>query len=768
MPAARKLDLLEQFVAGRGVQVEEATSALAGVLSVPTMGRYPEIEMSPARRRQWTIEVLAKLLVHSVGGSPVLLLIEDLHWADPTTLDLLGEIVAKQTSVPVLLVCTTRPGPQVVWLGQPHCMEIRVEALPPEDTRALVARVAGPKLLPLAVLEEVVARTAGTPLFAEAVTRTLLESDVLRELDDRYELTGPLPVGLIPASVQDSLMGRIDRLGADRPVAQLAATIGRESSFELLQTVLGKSTEALTQALRRLVELDLVFESGAPPASTYTFRHALIQDAAYESLLRKTRQEFHNKIAEALIHRFPEMVETKPELLARHFEGAGRIGEAIAGWMKAGHQAQQRLAFRECVAYLQKAVSLLETLPEDDHGRMQMEMQAQLALGQALTATFGWASRELETAFLRARDLCRKLDNNAGLVQALNGLSGSYFLRGMIPQAFETAKSVLDMSLAMGNPVFEIPARNLAGIDAYFLGDFNQARELIEPALAICTVERERAIFAHFHLPCSYACMHVLSMSLWFLGYPVQAERMHHRGWEMIEALNIPACTTMALGYSLNFHYLRRDFAALARTVEPAYTRAADEGYLFWAAQARIYRGWVQAMKGDPEGGIAEMNAALESYRLTGTGLLTPQWRLMLAEAQLRAGQAEDAQSSLSRGIEHARQYDEHVNEPELHRLRGEIHLGQGDAAAAGASLCRALEIARAQRAKMAELRAANVLAMLWHGQGRMAETRALLEPLCEWFEEHGDTPELHEAGATLEALGHPARATAAGITDQP
>ncbi|HJT87694.1 MAG TPA: adenylate/guanylate cyclase domain-containing protein, partial [Bryobacteraceae bacterium] len=315
MSAANRLDLLEQFVAGRGVRVEEATSALAALLSVPTMERYPEVDVPPAKRLQWTIGIVAKLLLHSVGGSPVLLLIEDLHWADPSTLDLLQEIAAQQPALPVLMVCTTRPEFTPAWLNQPHCREIRVQGLPPQDTRALVSRVAGNKPLPLLILEEVTARTAGIPLFAEAVTRTVMASGILRELDDRYELTGPLPPGLIPATVQDSLMARIDRLGADRPVAQLAATIGRESSFELLQAVLGRSTPSLQAALGQMVELGLVSESGTPPAATYTFKHALIQDAAYESLLRKTRQEFHGKIAEALLQRFPEMAETKPELL---------------------------------------------------------------------------------------------------------------------------------------------------------------------------------------------------------------------------------------------------------------------------------------------------------------------------------------------------------------------------------------------------------------------------------------------------------------------
>jgi class 3 adenylate cyclase/predicted ATPase len=754
MSNAGKLDLLEQFAAGRGVPLEQAASALAGLFSVPAQDRYPEIEMPPAKRLQWMIGVVASLLAHSVGGSPVLLLMEDLHWADPSTLDLLGEIVERQAELPVLMVCTTRPEFTAPWINRPRCREIRVEALPPEDTRALVARVVGLKPLPLALLEELVARTAGIPLFVEAVTRTVIDAGILRELNDRYELTGPLPPGLIPATVQDSLMGRIDRLGADRVVAQLAATIGRESSFELLQAVLGKSAESLADALIHLVELEIVLENGIPPGSTYTFRHALIQDAAYESLLRTTRQEFHSKIAEALIHRLPDMAETKPELLARHFEGAGRTAEAIAGWMKAGQQAQQRSALRECAAYLQKAISLLETLPADDPGRLQSEMEAQLALSTALMATIGWGSREAEAACIRARDLCEKLGNGAGLLGALWGLWTVYFLRGTLVPSLESAEQVLQAALATGDPGLQIVARQGIGYSSYFMGDFPHARDHAERALALYDPGRERELATAFQLPLSFACANFLSMSLWFMGYPEQAEQARQRAWEIVEALNIHACTAFAVGNTLLLNYARRELAAIVETSERLYAISSEGGYLLWVAQGRIYRGWAQAMNGSADAGIAEMKAGLESYRLTGSDLMTPQFCLMMAEAQMRAGRPGEALGALSRGLRYVEESHERAHEPELHRLRGEILLAQGASAAGEASLCRAIDRAQAQQAKMLELRASIALARLRRDQGRIAEAGALLRPLEIWFQEGRDIPELRETRALLESLG--------------
>jgi class 3 adenylate cyclase/predicted ATPase len=754
MSPAMRLDLLEQFTAGRGVPLEQATLALAELLSVPTLGRFPEIDLPPAKRLQWMIGIVADLLLHSVGGVPVLLLIEDLHWADPSSLDLLAAIIERQPDLPMLMVATARPEFSAPWRDSAHCRTIPVSTFPPDETRALVARVAGPKPLPLALIEELVARTGGIPLFIEAVTRTIIDAGILREMNDRYELDGPLPPGLIPNTVQDSLMGRIDRLGVDRIVAQLAATIGRESSFELLQTVLGKSAESLAAALIRLVELEIVLENGVPPGSTYTFRHALIQDAAYGSLLRTTRQEFHSKIAEALTSLFPDVAETKPELLARHYEGAGRVQEAIAGWMKAGYQAQHLSALRECTAYLQKAISLLETLPEDDPNRLKSEMEAQLALSTALMSTIGWGSREAEAACLRARDLCEKLGNGPGLIGALWGLWTVYLLHGTIAPSKNAAEQVLQVALPTGDPGLEIVARQAIGYSCYFLGDFVAARGHAEKALNFYTPERDRELAAVFQIPLAFACGNYLMMSHWFMGYPEQAEQARKNAWAAIEALNLPACTVYALACAMMVYFARRDYATLQQNSETLFQLANEGGFLLWAAQGRIYRGWVQAMKENADAGIAEMKAGFESYHLTGSELMMPQWQLMLAEAQLRAGRPGEALAALSRGMAHVNDFQEHVHEPELHRLRGEILIAQGAGSAGETSLLRAMEIARTQKARMLELRAAIALARHFRTNRRVAEAIGLLQPLAEWFQEGRDLPEIRETCTLLESLG--------------
>jgi predicted ATPase len=678
-------------------------------------------------------------------------LIEDLHWADPSTVDLLREMVATQASQPVLLVCTTRPEFSAPGFASRNCQEIAVDALSADDVRALVASIAGPKRLPAAVREEVVARAGGIPLFVEAVTHTVLEAGILRELEDRYELTGPLPQGLIPSTLHDSLMARIDRLGPDRHVAQLAATIGRESGFDLLQAVLEQPSDALIRSLRHLVELELVIETGEPPASKYTFKHALIQDAAYESLLRKTRQQFHRRIVEVLLDRYPD---AKPDLLARHYEGAGQNSEAIACWMKAGHQAQQHLALRESGAHMQKAISLLRGLPEDDVNRLQAEMEAQLVLVRSMSVTMGWGAHELESAYRRSGELCRRLGNASGVIETAGRFSGMHLVRGDIRKAGEEANTMLDMALAAGEPVVAIASRHVAGYAAYFSGNFPLARVHGEGGFALYTPDRERAVASGFNsLPSSFACGNILALGLWFLGYPDQSERASEAAWRTNETLGIDACTAFALAATLMLDYTRRDLKAIEGHAERLAKLAQDGGYFYYSAIAGIYSGWVHAMNGDVEAGISEMNLGLEALRATSTGLMTPQYSLMIAEAERRSGRLEKALTAISAGLAHAAENGEHAHESELHRLRGEVLLDRGDSVGGEASLRRAIEIAEAQQAKMAELRAALSLAKLRQSQGRIGEAIALLQPLDEWFQEGRQRRELIETRALLDSL---------------
>jgi tetratricopeptide (TPR) repeat protein len=370
-----------------------------------------------------------------------------------------------------------------------------------------------------------------------------------------------------------------------------------------------------------------------------------------------------------------------------------------------------------------------------------------------MNATLGWASREAEAAALRMRDLCQKLGNIEGLVGALMSLAGGYTLRGEIPQAIQAAQTIVDMVVPAGDPGIQVWAHHVAAVPRYHAGEFRRAREHAEKALEFYTPERERALVGQTHMPSAFACCHTQAMVFWLEGYPEQSAASVRRGWSTIETLNIPACTTMATGYMLHIHYLRRDPVAMEPLATRAYEQSTEDGSLFWSAQARIFRAWARTMNGDTDAGIVELKNALEIYRQTGSGLLMPHWSLMLAEAQWSAGRADEALATVSAGLAHSAEFGERCTDSELHTLGGVILSAQGATTSAEASFRRAIEVAREQAAKMFELQAALALAKLQKEQGRVAEARELLQPLNDWFQEGRDLPALRETAEILESL---------------
>jgi class 3 adenylate cyclase/tetratricopeptide (TPR) repeat protein len=750
--SAEAFDRLNQFVTRRGIDPREAVPLLGSLLNLPADARFPLPEMAPTRARQRTLEILTEILIHSDDGIPVMAQVEDAHWADPTTLELLGMVARRQAEAPLLLIVTTRPGPDVPGKSEPHCREIPIEALPSSDVRALVENVTRPKALPDEVVRQIVARAGGVPLFVEAVTRTVIESGMLKELPDRYELTGPIPDALIPQTVHDSLTARIDRLGPDRHIAQLGAAIGRDFSFELLQAISGASEVELERSLGRLVVLDLVTQEGVPPRATYTFKHALIQDAAYESLLRKTRAQVHGKIADVLAAQ-PFVVKNRPELLARHYEGSGRTNEAIDCWTRAGVQASERAAVAECVAYLKKAIALLETLPEDDPERIGRETNVQLTLAPALMATRGWGARDVETACRRARALCERTGNSQGLLAALWGLWTVLFVRGEHERALEAGDAVLKMALATDNRILHVAARHGVGFTHYFMGHYAEAREQAERAIEIYDVEQERLLIRTFQISSTTCCLAFLTMSLRLSGYIDQAARRQKQLEDVIREINIPTCTGTGLGIAMYHHLDTRDLDKVVATVDEAYPLCVDAGFLFWSTTMRMYRGWAQAMRGDPAGGLAELREGLEGYLRTESGIYIPTFYQMLAEAQAAAGQPEAALESLAGSERIVESLGERYYYPEHFRVRGEIQRSMGKNAEAEVSLRRAIEVARELKARLLELRAGVVLGRWLHEEGRSAEARALVQPVYEWFTEGLDTRDLVAARELLSVL---------------
>jgi class 3 adenylate cyclase/tetratricopeptide (TPR) repeat protein len=472
---AEKLRTLEETLAAYGLARPEVVPLFAALLSLPLPERYPHLTLTPERQKQKTLEALLAWLLAEATRQPVLFIVEDLHWIDPSTLEFLTLFLDQGPTTRMLTLLTCRPEFRSPWGFRAHLTSLTLNHLPRPQVPQMIGRVAGGKALPPEVVEQIVAKTDGVPLFVEELTKMVLESGLLRAGEDHYELTGPLLPFAIPATLHDSLMARLDRLATVKDVAQLGATIGRTFAYELLHAVSPLDEATLQHSLRQLVEAELVYQRGIPPQATYTFKHALIQDAAYQSLLRSTRQQYHQRLAQVLAEQFPETAETQPELLAHHYTDASLNEQAIAYWQRAGRRAIERSAHVEAIAHLTKGLEVLKAL-SDTHERTQQELVLQTALGSALTAAKGYAAPEVEHAYARARELCRQVGETPQLFPALVGLCQSSLQRAELQPARELAEQLLRLAQRDQDPACLIAAHRALGAALYYLGELVPAR----------------------------------------------------------------------------------------------------------------------------------------------------------------------------------------------------------------------------------------------------------------------------------------------------
>jgi predicted ATPase len=456
-PPQQKLGKLEGLVVQYGLPLAEAVPLFATLLSLPLPADYALLSVSPEQQKQQTLHALLIILRRVAAQQPVLFVTEDLHWVDPSTLEFLTLLVDQGPTARILVLFTYRPDFSPPMTGRAHLTQITVNRLPRRQAAELTGRVAHGKVLPPEVIEQVVAKTDGVPLFVEELTKMVLDSGLLQERDERYALTGPLPPLAIPATLHDSLMARLDRLAMVKGLAQLGATLGHEFAYALLRAVSPWDEETLHRGLHQLVEAEFLYQRGLPPQATYFFKHTLIRDAAYQSLLKSTRQQYHQRIAQVLVDRFPETAETQPELVAQHYTGGGLTEQAIPYWQRAGQRALARSANAEAVQHLTKGLELVVTLPETTT-RARQELDLQIALGPALVATKGQASPEVLHAYARARELCQQVGETPQLFQVLRGLWLFYLLRLELQTARELGKQLLTLlaeALAVTNDTGE-------------------------------------------------------------------------------------------------------------------------------------------------------------------------------------------------------------------------------------------------------------------------------------------------------------------------
>jgi class 3 adenylate cyclase/predicted ATPase len=726
----------------------EDGALLAELLSLPTEGRFPPLQLTPQHKKEKTFEALLRQLEALARQRPVLMLFEDVHWIDPSSRELLDLLVERVPRLPVLLLVTFRSEFQPPWSGQAHVTVLVLNRLDRQEGAALVKRVVGTEALPGDVIAEIVKRTDGVPLFVEELAKAVLEGSKAGTALSRAGATAPH----VPATLHASLMARLDRLGpAAKEVAQVGAALGREFPYELLAAVAQRNPAELDAALDQLVAAGLAFRRGAPPQATFLFKHALVQDAAYGTLLRGARQELHGRAAHVLEKQWPETAETQPELLAHHFTQAGLVERAIAYYARAGQRAIGRSAIAEAITQLTKGLELLTSMP-DSVSRQRQELELQIALGRALIVTQGFAAAAVGEAYTRARTLCEQLGRPPEIMQVLYGQYLNHLYRGPLRLAREIAAELLQRGEDGADAAITMMGHRLSGLPCFYFGEFLASRAHLEQALARFD-PAHRPFYVSFHIQDPLIpLLNYLSWDLFCLGYLDQARLRSEAAVEEACKLGHAYSLAIALFGACCVDWATRSREELLARADTLIAVSAEHNFSYPRSVGTVFRGWALAGSGQTGEGIALLKAGVAAYRATGSVTELPSFLILLADAESLAKQRDEGLEHLAEAERLIAETEERWAEAELHRARGEL-LRADDDIAAERSFSHAIGIAQQQSAKFWELRAAISLARLWREQGKRDAARDLITPIYSWFTEGFDTPVLKEAKALLDEL---------------
>ena len=712
--------------------------------------------MTPQKHKDETLRTLVDITEVAARTQPSVLLFEDAHWADPTTLEVLDLLIDRVRSVPLLIVLTHRPEFQPRWSGQGHVGALNLSKLTRTQSAAMVSSLASGKALPEALLEQILTRTDGVPLFVEELTKAILESGDLKEAGDHYEYAGSARAVTIPATLRDSLMARLDRFMPVKEIAQIGAAIGREFSYELIAAVAPMPQAQLDDSLAQLSASGLAFRRGTPPDAVYTFKHALVQDAAYDSLLKSCRQELHGKIARVIEARFPKIKTAEPEVLAHHLTAAGLTEAAIPLWQSAGELALKRMALAEAIAHLNQGLELAFTLPpspERDAG----ELGLRSLLGTAWLALKGWPAPEVWTSLHPALPLAKSLGRYDAVAPIFVGLTLNVLSQGRIAESLPWAEEMLDLAKGAGDADLLIAAHAVACGCYFWMGELIKAMEHADKVLDLYDDEEHRYladVVNHDPKTSAGSCGSVCN---WMLGYPDRASRLSNDKDAHARQRGHP----FNLGYALmtgahEFDH-RYGYADLRERAEECDRLGRENSLpMLWAYLAPMGHGLAFIREGKPVEAIAPLKAGIAFREASGGKMRNPIWNAFLAEGLALTGSIDNALQLIDEQIVQIERpgWEERVYYAEILRLKGWMLSLKGDLESAERNFLASLDWARRQQAKMWELRTSTSLARLWRSQGKRQDAYDLLAPVYGWFTEGFDTKDLQDAKSLLAELG--------------
>lgn len=751
----QKLDKLEVLLRQSGTESPGTMALFASLLSIPTHNRYPPLELTPQALKEQTLQAFNDQLGALARQQPVLVELEDAHWVDPTTLELMSRAVDMIQQLPVLLVVTFRPDFDCPWTSHAHTTALALNRLTRSQSEEIITGISGGKELPTEVLDQIVVKTDGVPLFVEELTKNVLESDLVTETPERFVLAGPLPPLAIPASLQDSLMARLDRLTQVKELAQMGAAIGREFSYELVLELSGMTDKELQDALHQLTEAELVFRRGTPPKATYLFKHALVQDTAYSSLLKSRRQKLHADIAKILADKFTEEVESQPEMLARHYTEAGLAEQAVEHWQAAANRSIARSAYVETINHLDQALHQLSQLPEDS-SRDKRELKLQVMKLGPLSPVKGYASSELDEVSARALELCRELSDQDALFPTLYTRWAIQYVKSVQTEVFELSREYLERAKAEGNDAACMVGFRIHGVAHLMRGDVKGARDHSRQALELYIPEKHRPLVSRFGQDLKVQAINYLCVSEALLGRIDSALAL---GAEAIEhARDLNHVNTMA--YAL-WHIgvwlpaIVRDVEAVHRFGTELLDLAHEQKIVFWEALGRphvVVNGYQQS----PADAARETERAIAVYQTRFNGLLlVPEFLCRVADAYLDANLTLEAERVLRQADELMAKTGENYWMSELYRLQGRLGAmaGPGHHQQAIEEFQRSISLSQERGTKLLELRATTGLASLLAERDERARARDALAPIYDSFTEGYGAVDLVEARALLEQL---------------
>jgi class 3 adenylate cyclase len=752
-----KLDKLEALIVTQYGRPLAEVRFVALILSIPCEQRYGPLPMTPQKHKDETLRTLVDITEAAARKQPSMLLFEDAHWADPTTLEVLDLLIDRVRTIPLVVVLTHRPEFQSRWSQQGHVGALNLSKLTRTQSAAMVSALAGGKALPEALLEQILTRTDGVPLFVEELTKSILESSELKEVGDHYEYAGSARAVTIPATLRDSLMARLDRFMPVKEIAQIGAAIGREFSYELVAAVAPMPQTQLDDSLARLSESGLAFRRGTPPDAVYAFKHALVQDAAYDSLLKSRRQELHTKIARVIEARFPNIKTTEPEVLAHHLTAAGLTEAAIPLWQTAGELASKRLALTEAIAHLNQGLELVSALPRSTQ-RDASELGLRIRLGPVWMALKGWATPEVWTSLHPALALAKSLERHDALAPILWGLTNNLCTQGRVAESLPWAQEMLHLAKTTVDADLLIAGHTRACNSCCHMGEFTKAVEHADKVLELYDDEKPRHAADPTNDPKTSASV-MSSISTWILGYPDRALRLNNETAAHARRRNHPFILGVALMTGAHEFDHRYDHEDLRQRAEECERLGRENNLPFlWAFLAPISYGLALIREGKVAEGIATLKGGIAFWEASGGKVRGPTYKAFIAEAMALTGDLDDALQLLDEQIAQIERpgWEERLHYAEILRLKGWMLSLKGDLDGAERNFLASLDWARRQQAKMWELRTSISLARLWQSQGKRQAAYELLAPVYGWFTEGFDTKDFLEAKALLNELAAP------------